>query len=116
MSASAYSLTVTVPADGFEVTQGEPVLGGLKRPISHHHHCPDCMSWMFTRAEGFDWFVNVRASTLDARSWFTPFVDIWTSEGFPWAATGAPHRYEQTPRMEDFAMLMEAFAKEGARP
>ena len=33
MSASAYSLTVTVPADGFEVMKGEPVLGGLKGPV-----------------------------------------------------------------------------------
>jgi hypothetical protein len=31
------------------------------------------MSWMFTRAEGFDWFVNLRATMLDDPSWFTPF-------------------------------------------
>lgn len=116
MSASAYSLTVTVPADGFEVTKGEPVLGGLKGPVSHHHHCPDCLSWMFTRAEGFDWFVNVRPSMLDDHEWFEPFVDIWTSEGLAWAATGALHRFETTPAMEDFQRLMQAFAAEGARP
>src|SRR5215213_574415 len=48
MTASAYSLTLTLPADGFEVTKGEPVLGGLRGPVSHHHHCPDCLSWIFT--------------------------------------------------------------------
>ena len=51
MTASAFSLTVTVPADGFEVTKGEPVLGGLRGPVSHHHHCPQCLTWIFTRAE-----------------------------------------------------------------
>ncbi|HEY5710760.1 MAG TPA: GFA family protein [Allosphingosinicella sp.] len=116
MSASAFSLTVTVPADGFEVTKGEPVLGGLKGPVSHHHHCPGCMSWMFTRAEGFDWFVNVRPSMLDDHHWFAPFVDIFTGEGLLWAATGAPHRFEGSPGMEDFQRLMQAFAAEGARP
>ena len=116
MSASACSLTVTVPADGFEVIAGEPVLGGLKGPVSHHYHCPDCLSWMFTRAEGFDWFVNVRPSMLDDHLWFRPWVDIWTSEGFDWAVTGAPHRFERTPEMADFQALMDSFAKEGARP
>ena len=116
MSASAYSLTVTVPADGFEVTRGEPVPGGLRGPVSHHFHCPGCKSWLFTRAEGFDWFVNLRPSTLDDRLWFEPYVDIWTSEGWPWAATGAKHRFPGTPQMADFERLMKAFAEEGARP
>ena len=30
MSASAFSLTLTLPADGFAVTRGEPVIGGLQ--------------------------------------------------------------------------------------
>ncbi len=29
--------------------------------------CPHCMSWMFTRPEGMDWFVNLRA-TMPRRS------------------------------------------------
>lgn len=116
MSASAYSLTVTIPADGFEVTMGEPVLGGLRGPVSHHFHCPECKSWMFTRAEGFDWFVNLRPSMLDDHHWFEPHVDIWTAEALPWASTGAKHSYEHTPEMADFEMLMRDFAAEGARP
>jgi hypothetical protein len=116
MSASAYSLTLTVPADGFSVTQGEPVVGGLHGPVSHHFHCPHCMNWMFTRAEGFDWFVNVRPSMLDDHRWFTPFVDVWTDEKLPWAETGAAHAYPGTPEMADWEMLMKAFEHEGARP
>jgi hypothetical protein len=49
MSASAYSLSVAVPSDGFEVIQGEPVIGGLHGDQSRHHHCDWCKSWVFTR-------------------------------------------------------------------
>jgi hypothetical protein len=116
MTAGAYSLTLTIPADGFEVTQGEPVIGGLRGPVSHHYHCPDCKSWLFTRAEGFDWFVNLRPSTLDDHLWFVPFVEVWTREKLPWASTPARHSYEADPSMEDWEMLMKAYAADGARP
>lgn len=116
MTASACSLTVTVPADGFEVTRGEPVLGGLKGPVSHHFHCPDCLSWMFTRAEGFDWFVNLRASVLDERGWFEPYVELFTDEMLPWAGTGARHSYLASPDMAEWEKLMAGYAAEGARP
>ena len=56
MSASAYSLSAAIPAEGFEVVQGEPVVGGL-RGATRHYFCPHCMSWMFTRPEGVDWIV-----------------------------------------------------------
>ena len=116
MSASAYSLTLTIPSDGFEIVAGEPELGGLHGPVSHHFHCPHCKSWMFTRAEGFDWFVNLRPSMLDAHHWFEPFVELWTSEKLPWAATSARHSYPTTPEMAEFETLMKAYAVEGARP
>ena len=116
MSASAYSLTLTVPADGFALTKGRAVIGGLKGPVSHHFHCPNCMSWLFTRAEGFDWFVNVRATMLDDHGWFEPFIELWTSEKLDWAQTGARHSYESSPGMEEFEPLMKAFAEEASRP
>ena len=116
MTGSAFSLTVTVPSDGFELVAGEPVIGGLHGPVAHHHHCLHCLSWVFTRAEGFEWFVNVRATMLDEPGWFEPFTELWTSEGLPWARTGAPHSFETSPAMEEFQGLMEAFAREGARP
>ena len=116
MTGSAFSLTVTVPADGFELVAGKPVIGGLHGPVAHHHHCPHCLSWVFTRAEGFDWFVNVRATMLDQAGWFEPFTELWTKEGLPWARTGAPHSFETSPAMEEYEGLMEAYAREGARP
>ena len=39
MSASAFSLSVAVPAEGFAVTAGEPVIGGL-HGTTRHFFCP----------------------------------------------------------------------------
>jgi len=116
MTASAYSLSLAVPADGFEVTKGEPAIGGLRGPVSHHHHCPACLSWLFTRNEGMEWFVNLRAPVLDDHRWYEPFVELWTDEMLPWAATGARHSYATVPDMAGFETLMAAYAAEGARP
>jgi hypothetical protein len=78
MSASAFSLSIAVPADGFEVTAGAAILGGLNRDM--HYFCPDCMSWMFTRPNGIDWFVNVRVPLLEDHHWVEPFVETYTAE------------------------------------
>jgi hypothetical protein len=115
MSASAYSLTLSFRSDGVEVTRGEPVLGGLKRS-PRHYHCPDCLSWVFTRADDPDWLVNVRATMLDDHGWVRPFVELCRSEGFEWADTGAKHSYAQFPDPSDWGRLTQAFAAEGARP
>lgn len=115
MSASAFSLSLAIPTPGFEVTAGEPVLGGL-HGASHHYFCPHCKSWMFTRTEGMDAFVNLRPTMLDAHRWFVPFAETSTDEKLPWASTPAVHSFGQLPAMEAFPALIEAYAREGARP
>jgi hypothetical protein len=115
MTASAFSLSLGVPADGFEVLQGEPVIGGLHGP-TRHFFCPHCMSWLFTRPEGMEGFVNLRASTLDEHGWFEPFAEFWTSEKLPWVSIPARHSYARVPPMEEFSALLAGFAQHGARP
>ena len=116
MTASAYSLTLTLPSEGLDLVAGEPVIGGLRGPDAHHFNCPRCKAWLFTRAEGFDWFVNLRPSTLDDHRWFEPYVELWTDEKLPWASTPARRSYGTVPPMEEWQALMEAYAAEGARP
>jgi hypothetical protein len=113
MTASAFSLSVGLPSEGFTVTNGEPVIGGLYG-ATRHYFCPHCMSWMFTREEGFDWFVNLRATMLDDASWFTPFIECWTSEKLPWATTPAIHSFESVPGFEELQRLAEEFAERAA--
>jgi hypothetical protein len=112
MTASAFSLSSLYGSDSFEVTQGEPTLGGL-RGTTRHFFCPDCMSWLFTRPEGMDQFVNVRSTLLDNASAHRPFVETYTSEKLGWAETGATHGFEQFPPEERFPELIDAFAQRG---
>lgn len=115
MTASAFSLSVAIPTEGFLVTKGEPVIGGL-HGATRHYFCPYCMSWMFTRPEGLDMFVNVRATMLDDASWFTPFIETWTSEKLPWASTPAVHSYAKLPEFSEYEGLTAEYAKEAAKP
>jgi hypothetical protein len=112
MSASAFSLSAAIPSEGFRVTQGEPVIGGL-HGASRHYFCPHCMSWMFTRPEGIDFFVNLRPTMLDDPGWFTPFIETFTGERLPWVATPARHSYEAFPPVEDYQRLLAEFADAG---
>jgi hypothetical protein len=112
MSASAFSLSVAVPRDGFEVRRGEAVVGGL-HGATRHYFCPHCLSWMFTSPEGHDAIVNVRASILDDHGWFVPFVEFWTREKYAWAQTVAVHSFETVPAPEEFPALLEQFAARG---
>lgn len=115
MSASAYSLSLAIPTEGFEVVAGEPVIGGL-HGATRHFFCPHCMSWMFTRPEGLDHFVNLRATMLDDHSWFAPFAETCTREGLPWAKTAAKHSYPGFPEFDAYPKLIEEYATEGAGP
>ena len=108
MSASAFSLSVAIPAEGFAVTRGEPVIGGL-HGAQRHHFCPRCKSWLYTRTEGFDWFVNLRPTTLDDPAWFEPFIETFTAEKLPWASTPARHSYPGFPEDAAYPRLLEAF-------
>jgi len=67
------------------------------------------MSWMFTRSEGLDGFVNLRSVLLDDRSWTTPFVETHTREKLPWASTPAVHSFEALPRPDAFPVLIAEF-------
>ena len=109
MSASAFSTTVVVATDGFELIRGDPVIGGLHGEQVRHHHCDWCKSWVFTRIVPERGFVNVRAGALDDPSWFAPFVEAYTSEALPWANTGARHSYLQFPAMEQYGPLVAEF-------
>jgi hypothetical protein len=116
MSSSAFSLSLAIPTQGFEILQGEPVVGGL-HGASQHMFCGHCLTWMFTRPEGMaEMFVNLRPTLLDDPSWFVPFIETYTSEKLPWATTAATHSYEKFPDFGDYDALVREFAEKGARP
>ena len=114
MSSSAFSLTAIFPSNAFQVTTGEPVVGGLHGDDAHHMFCGWCMSWMFTRPIAFDHIVNVRPTMFDDASWFSPFVETFTSTRLPWARTDAVHAFDEFPPLDRYAALMEEFARRRA--
>jgi len=113
MTASAFSLSAAIPTDGFRVSGGEPVIGGLHGP-SRHYFCSYCMSWLFTRPEGLDFFVNMRPTMLDTRGWDEPFIETCTAEKLLWASTPAKHSYPGFPPPEDYQRLIDEYAAQRA--
>ena len=51
---------------------------------------------------------------LDDPSWFTPFIETWTSEKLPFAETGAVHSYAALPEMEEYEGLVKEYMAETA--
>ena len=108
MTASAFSLSIAIPEEGFAVIAGETELGGLHGE-ARHHFCGWCKAWMFTRLEAVGPFVNLRAPVLDDHAWFVPFVEMWTRTRLPGVETGAPRSFPEFPAMEDFPGLLAAY-------
>ena len=71
-----------IPAEGFAVIEGEPVIGGLHGPTRHLLR-PRCLSWVFTQPEGMVEIVALRATLLGEHGWSEPFLEVWTSEALP---------------------------------
>ena len=94
MTGSAFSLGALYLSDEFKVTSGKPVIGGL-HGATRHYFCPHCMSWLFTRPEGMDEFVNVRAPLMEGARTCTPFLETCTDERLPWATTPAVHSFAE---------------------
>ncbi|WP_062114801.1 GFA family protein [Aureimonas sp. AU40] len=110
MTSSAYSLSAMVPADGFEVVQGEPVRGGLKQGGIHHFLCPDCGTWLFTRWDGMDDLVNLRPTLMDDTTWYAPFMETYNSEKLVFAETGARMSFDTFPDESEFPHILQAYA------
>ena len=107
MTASAFSLGVAVPEDGFRVNAGETAVGGLHGAIEHRF-CAHCMSWLFSRMPGAG-FVNVRSALLDGEAWKAPFVETWTDERLPWARTTAKYSFPRFPAQDAWGPMIGGF-------
>nr|WP_281171965.1 GFA family protein [Leisingera daeponensis] len=110
MSASAFSLTAIIPADGFRVVEGMPVARPLPGSPRHHYFCPSCMTWMYTKIGGADARVNVRPTLCYDSSWVEPFAETMTRDKLTWAETPAVHTYEAFPSPAEFEELLAKFS------
>ena len=110
MSASAFSLSSLYDWERFEVTQGEPVLGGLKG-ATRHYFCPSCMTWLFTRPEGMEDFVNIRSTMFDNVGVHRPYMEAHWRDALAGIQTGAVRRFETVPEEDQFGPLIAAYAQ-----
>ncbi|WP_404335939.1 GFA family protein [Sphingomonas sp. MMS12-HWE2-04] len=108
MTGSAFSVSGGYPVEKFALIAGDTVIGGL-HGATRHHFCSHCMSWLFTRPEGIDAFVNVRTTLLDVPPGEPPFLETCTAELLPWAQTGATHSFESYPPPDAFGPLVAEF-------
>ncbi len=108
MTASAFSLSAAIPSEGFQAS-GETVIGGLHGAL-RHYHCAYCMSWLFTKPVGVEFFVNLRSTMLDGVDWTKPFIETYTSEKLVWASTPAKYSFSKFPPESDYETLMSEYA------
>jgi hypothetical protein len=76
-----------VPTEAFKLLKGAPRFhaspseaGGMTR----RGFCPACGSPIVGKPDAVPQFVAIRTASLDDPSWFTPQVDVWTSDAHPW--------------------------------
>jgi hypothetical protein len=116
LASSAYSLTLMLPADGFEVLAGDTEIGALHRAEIQHHFCTRCKSWLFTTGPLLGGGVNFRPTMLDDARWVRPYIETWTLAKLPGVSTGAKVSFDKFPPPENFGLILAAYAREGARP
>ena len=108
MTGSAFSLSALFPKAGFEMVEGETVVGGMHAQ-PEHRFCAWCMSWVFTHPT-IDGFINVRSTMFDDPEGFEPFMETVTAEKLSWVTTPAQHSFENFPAPEAFGPLIVAYA------
>lgn len=115
LTSGPYSLTLMLSKAGFEVDGGTEI-GALHKADMQHHFCAYCKNWLFSDGERISGLVNFRATMLEDASWVRPYVESNVTAKLPGVVSGAVHAYSEFPPAEDRAMLMQGFAREGARP
>jgi hypothetical protein len=117
LTASAFSLGMPVPADGFAVTAGEAQPWTKTADSGHRStawRCSACGTWTHTTLDAKPEMVVVRPSTLDDSGWVRPVAEIFTGSALPWARLGLSLAYER--EFEDPEPVRDQFVREQVRP
>ena len=68
------------------------------------------MSWLFTRPEGTDDFINIRSTMLENSQLYQPFIETYPDEKLELATSGAKHGFNKFPPQELFPTLLQEYA------
>lgn len=114
MTGSAFSLSEMYQGGNFEVTDGKPIIGGMKA-FPEHNVCPNCASWVFTRINTpAGEYVNVRATMFDQVDNSPPFIETFTQEKLDWVCINAAHGFEKFPPNEEFPLLIAEYMSQSS--
>ena len=101
-SGGPFSSFVIVPKEAFKLSHGS-----LRFLDSHSHaggkthrgFCPECGSPIQVNTDSAPQIVAIRTASLDDPSWFTPQMDVWTSDAHPWDQMNpALSKFEKYPQ------------------
>lgn len=85
-SASAYGISVLVPAEAVQLTRGEPRIWHRRTASGKTMacaFCPDCGSRIWHRDEPGDGIVSVKGGSVDGGIDLSGAEHIWTSSRLP---------------------------------
>ena len=87
LSASAFSLTMLIPAEAFALTSG--TLQMFKRPADKGgsalcYFCPHCGNRVYHENPQLPGFYRLKPGGLDDTSGIVPQAHVWTSRAQPW--------------------------------
>ena len=86
-TASAFGMSVTFPTASVKVIKGQMKVWRRKADSGAEvfcQFCPDCGSRLFHGKDSRAQFINLKAGTLDDRSWLKPVGHVWTKRRQPW--------------------------------
>jgi len=106
LSASAFSITMVIPADSFRLLRGE--LASFERPTASGgsaicYFCPSCGNRVYHVDPRNAAFFRLKPGGLDDTSQIAPQAHVWVSRAQPWFEfpSGTP-TFETQPDLKAF--------------
>ena len=112
LSASAFSLTMLIPEDSFELSSGK--LKVFERPAELGgsavcYFCPTCGNRVYHENPQLPGFYRLKPGGLDDTSGILPQAHVWTSRAQPWyELPGDVPVYETQPDLKEFLAQTKA--------
>jgi hypothetical protein len=108
-SGSAFSMSMSVAAETFRVTRGEPKPWrriGASGVQSTYWFCSDCGGRVYGERSARPDLIAIRAGTVDDTSWLRPVAHVYMRSAQPWEQiSGDTECFETVPK--DFWSLTE---------
>ena len=86
-SSSAFGMSLRVRRDELRLLSGEPKFWERRADSGGRvvcAFCPDCGSRLYHASSPDSETVNLKAGSLDDRSWLVPVGHVWTESAQPW--------------------------------